>query len=284
MGGGAGGEVDAAFLMVGEGLDGIAEQVGEAVGKRALISPDGRQVVVEPRGNTNSVAFTRRKRQLDALVERFPDIERAEFDFGGMREFIDLVDDRVAAIDFGGDQFAELGSKYGFLLTLRKELREGLDRDERIAVFMGHPRGEIVPERRALHRVLLFLQRALRGDALDHPAHHRGDIADMVERAREVSKRLRGIESIRTSGPCGNVGRPAPGFGAQVFIIRAQRGMFDRAGDEARKPMMLRAGDPFGDTVRALKQVFDPNGIIAPGRYNLVWRSPNTQTFFLCFP
>jgi len=32
----------------------------------------------------------------------------------------------------------------------------------------------------------------------------------------------------------------------------------------------VKAGDPFWQTVRALKDVFDPNRIIAPGRYNLV--------------
>ena len=33
---------------------------------------------------------------------------------------------------------------------------------------------------------------------------------------------------------------------------------------------VVREDDPFWRTVRDLKKVLDPNGIIAPGRYNLV--------------
>ena len=34
--------------------------------------------------------------------------------------------------------------------------------------------------------------------------------------------------------------------------------------------LVVREGDTFWETVRDLKKVLDPNGIIAPGRYNLV--------------
>ncbi|MNY73853.1 hypothetical protein D3C86_2127370 [compost metagenome] len=40
----------------------------------------------------------------------------------------------------------------------------------------------------------------------------------------------------------------------------------------ARADMMeqvVAPGDPFWETVKALKDALDPNGVLAPGRYNL---------------
>jgi 4-cresol dehydrogenase (hydroxylating) len=34
--------------------------------------------------------------------------------------------------------------------------------------------------------------------------------------------------------------------------------------------LVVRPDDPFWQTVRSLKSALDPDGIIAPGRYNLV--------------
>ncbi len=85
-----------------------------------------------------------------------------------MGKVVDLRDDEIEAIDFLDHDFVEVASKIGVVEALGKELREGLDRDQRIAHFVRHACRQIGPKSRAIQQLLFLTKRFLRGHILDN--------------------------------------------------------------------------------------------------------------------
>lgn len=141
--------------------------MGEAVGDGALVAPDGWEVVIEFDREVGAVSAFGGEDVLHASAEGLADVECAVFQFGRVRKVVDLVNDSVEAIHLGRDELAEFGSEVGVVVALGEELREGLDGDERVADFVGHAGGQLVPKCGALELFLLFLEGALRGDVLN---------------------------------------------------------------------------------------------------------------------
>ena len=84
-----------------------------------------------------------------------------------MGEVVDLRDDLVEPVDLLDDDLIEVVSKIGVIKAIRQELREGLDRNQRIANFVRHARGEVGPESRAIEQILFLPRLFLRGHIVD---------------------------------------------------------------------------------------------------------------------
>src|SRR5437868_14566432 len=79
-----------------------------------------------------------------------------------MRKRVNLGDNLVEAIDFLNDDLVEIFSELRIIETLGQKLRESLNRDERVANFVRHARGQVSPKGGAIDQVLLLPQIFLR--------------------------------------------------------------------------------------------------------------------------
>src|SRR3977135_1110464 len=79
------------------------------------------------------------------------DVHRLQDGLGRAGETKELVHQRIDPVDLMPDQVRESVAEIGILVTLRKELRESLDRDERVLDFVGHAGG--VRGSRSLRRI-----------------------------------------------------------------------------------------------------------------------------------
>ena len=84
-----------------------------------------------------------------------------------MGKVVDLSDDEIEAIDFLDHDFVEIASEIGVVETLGQELRESLDRNQRIANFVRHAGCQIGPKSGAIQQLLFLPERFLRGHILD---------------------------------------------------------------------------------------------------------------------
>ena len=85
-----------------------------------------------------------------------------------MGKVVDLCDNEIEAVDFLDHDFVEVASKIGIVEALGKELREGLDRNQRIAHFVRHACCQIGPKSRSIQQLLFLTKRFLRGHILDN--------------------------------------------------------------------------------------------------------------------
>src|SRR6266487_105081 len=84
-----------------------------------------------------------------------------------MSKVVDLSDDFIETVDLANDDLVEIFSKIGVVKPLGKKLREGFDRNERIANFVGHTGGQVRPKNGAIEESLLFAQSFLSGKIID---------------------------------------------------------------------------------------------------------------------
>jgi len=72
---------------------------------------------------------------------------------------------------------AELGAEFGIGIALRQQLREGLDRHERIADFVRHVGRQLVPEGGAVELLLFLLEAAFMGLIVHEGNRPEADVA-----------------------------------------------------------------------------------------------------------
>src|SRR5438046_2424433 len=84
-----------------------------------------------------------------------------------MRKSVNLGDNFVEAINFLNDDLVEIFSELRIIETLGQKLRESLNRDEWIANFVRHARGQVRPKGGAIDQVLLLPQIFLRGQIMN---------------------------------------------------------------------------------------------------------------------
>src|SRR5207249_6040182 len=84
-----------------------------------------------------------------------------------MRKRVNLGDNLVDAIDFLKDDVVAIFSELRIIETLGQKLRESLNRDEWIANFVRHARGQVGPKGGAIDQVLLLPQIFLRSQIVN---------------------------------------------------------------------------------------------------------------------
>src|SRR5207244_10773876 len=84
-----------------------------------------------------------------------------------MRKSVNLGDNFVEAINFLNDDLVEIFSELRIIETLGQKLRESLNRDEWIANFVRHARGQVRPKGGAIDQVLLLPQIFLRSQIMN---------------------------------------------------------------------------------------------------------------------
>ena len=78
----------------------------------------------------------------DAGVEEFFEVDVFGDDADGVGEEGEVLDKEVNAVDFVGDDVAELVAEFGFVVAFREELGVNLDGDEGVFEFVGEAGGE----------------------------------------------------------------------------------------------------------------------------------------------
>src|SRR5437763_14332550 len=84
-----------------------------------------------------------------------------------MRKSVNLGDNFVEAINFLNDDLVEIFSELRIIETLGQKLRESLNRDEWIANFVRHARGQVRPKGGAIDQILLLPQIFLRSQIMN---------------------------------------------------------------------------------------------------------------------
>src|SRR5436305_14271403 len=84
-----------------------------------------------------------------------------------MRKSVNLGDNLVEAIDFLNDDLVEIFSELRIIETLGQKLRESLNRDEWIANFVRHARGQVRPKGGTIDQILLLPQILLRSQIMN---------------------------------------------------------------------------------------------------------------------
>ena len=74
------------------------------------------------------------------LFQNLMHMHRLEHRFGRAGETQQLIDQRIDPVDLVADQVRKCFAKIGILISLRQQLREGFDGDERVFDLMRHPR------------------------------------------------------------------------------------------------------------------------------------------------
>src|SRR5437764_9348945 len=95
-----------------------------------------------------------------------------------MRKRVNLGDNLVETIDLLNDDVVEIFSELRIIETLGQKLRESLNRDEWIANFVRHARGQVRPKGGAIDQVLLLPQIFLRSQIMNDGNGTEGGVLD----------------------------------------------------------------------------------------------------------
>ena len=141
--------------------------MSESFRERGFVADDLREIIRQRGLDREAVFRETRAHQVDRFLHRRAEIERAEVELRRVREVIDLGNDPIEPLDFLDDDFVEIAAEIRVVETLGKELRKGLDRDQRVAHFVRHARGEIGPEGGPIRQLLFLPERFLRREIRD---------------------------------------------------------------------------------------------------------------------
>jgi len=127
---------NARFAPIRAGFRRIGDEVGERFCQRRFIAQDARQITRQRRFQFHfAVDPVLGPGNLHAFLERRTDINWFQHKLRWMGEVIDLGNNLIQPINFADHDLIEFLAKIRVVEALWKQLSEGLDRDERVALL-----------------------------------------------------------------------------------------------------------------------------------------------------
>src|SRR5205823_12826721 len=131
----------------------------EGLGQRCFVTQHFRQIVRQRSFNRQPVCRAEAMaRDLDRFFHRLAHVNWFKHELRRMRKVVDLGDDLIKPVDLADNDFVEIFSKIGVVKSLGKKLREGFNRNQRIANFVRHAGGQVCPKGGAIEEHTSELQ------------------------------------------------------------------------------------------------------------------------------